>query len=206
MREEYRPIRTGCVIDEAVIVLDRTASRYFLVPGGAQGPSPAPPPHDHQSVLLSWEGDRPPRRDTARQQWITSARTESPAPTRRAGAFSLWRLRCSERRCAAILRRGGLDAGLRWLEDCPKGEVRPSAIDAAVAASFASLRLWSSHDRCLPRSLALARAIRIAGGEARLVLGVTLHPFAAHAWVQDGDTVLNDMLDHVLLFRPILVA
>jgi hypothetical protein len=39
-----------------------------------------------------------------------------------------------------------------------------------------------------------------------LVLGVRMMPFAAHAWVQDGDTVLNDTVDYVSAYTPILVV
>ena len=39
---------------------------------------------------------------------------------------------------------------------------------------------------------------------AQIVFGVTM-PFAAHCWVQQGDVVLNDALDRVLRFRPIMV-
>ncbi|RZM28193.1 MAG: lasso peptide biosynthesis B2 protein, partial [Sphingomonas sp.] len=72
--------------------------------------------------------------------------------------------------------------------------------------SWLARRLWSSRDRCLPRSLALAHALRASGSAARLVLGVALNPFTAHAWVQDGDRVVNDTLDHAALFTPILVT
>jgi hypothetical protein len=37
------------------------------------------------------------------------------------------------------------------------------------------------------------------------VMGVSGRPFAAHCWVQVGDRVVNDTLDHVILFTPILI-
>ena len=39
---------------------------------------------------------------------------------------------------------------------------------------------------------------------AFLVIGVTASPFGAHAWVQIGDVVLNDSVDRVRRFVPIL--
>ena len=44
------------------------------------------------------------------------------------------------------------------------------------------------------------------GIEANLVLGVRRKPWAAHAWVQAGNTVLSDYCDIVRPFTPILVA
>ncbi|WP_454798428.1 lasso peptide biosynthesis B2 protein [Novosphingobium lindaniclasticum] len=60
-------------------------------------------------------------------------------------------------------------------------------------------------DLCLPRSLALLLAAYAEGFRPRFVIGVRNHPFAAHCWVQAGGTVLNDNIDHVRLFTPILV-
>lgn len=87
----------------------------------------------------------------------------------------------------------------------------PCANDASGLArdvgAFASLRLAvRSLDRCLPLSLALAGMAKRRHGEVRLVLGVKCNPFGAHAWVQLGPTILNDHLDAVRAFTPILVA
>jgi len=38
------------------------------------------------------------------------------------------------------------------------------------------------------------------------VFGVKLNPFSAHCWVQAGDIVLNDAIDHVTIHTPILVV
>jgi hypothetical protein len=39
-----------------------------------------------------------------------------------------------------------------------------------------------------------------------LVIGVRLAPFSFHAWVQFGDIVLNDEVDTVRPYTPILVV
>jgi hypothetical protein len=59
---------------------------------------------------------------------------------------------------------------------------------------------------CLLDSLALLHFLRARDGRADLVFGVTASPFSAHCWVQLGDQVLNDHLDRVLAFTPILVV
>jgi hypothetical protein len=77
----------------------------------------------------------------------------------------------------------------------------------AVAKAFdrASL-LMGSHDRCLSRSVALAHALTGRGHSCDLVFGVATEPFAAHCWVQRDGMVLNDRLDHVRVYTPVLVV
>ena len=90
-----------------------------------------------------------------------------------------------------------------------KSRAAQSALEMTQWCGRASetLRLLiSSQDRCLGRSLALANHLARKGCPFSLVFGVKLHPFGAHAWVQQGDLVLNSRLDEVLGYTPILVA
>lgn len=109
-------------------------------------------------------------------------------------------------KAAMRLKVGGLDKTLRGVI-----AVRPPLQDSinqatGAAVAFAELRMTvRALDRCLPLSLALASAAKRRHGEVRLVLGVRCHPFCAHAWVQLGPKVLNDRLDTVHSFTPILV-
>jgi hypothetical protein len=66
-------------------------------------------------------------------------------------------------------------------------------------------RLAKSSDLCLPWSIALVSNLAQYGIFPNLVLGVRMKPYAAHAWVQLDDCVLNDEVDHVRRFTPILV-
>lgn len=59
---------------------------------------------------------------------------------------------------------------------------------------------------CLSRSLALAGTLRGRGHGCELVIGVAINPFQAHAWVQARDTLLNDRLERVRQFTPILAV
>lgn len=78
---------------------------------------------------------------------------------------------------------------------------------AAVATAFARLRhVATTHDRCLPRSLAVARRLLAAGAVPELVIGVKLEPFAAHAWVQCDGWLVNDRVDVVRDFTPIRIV
>jgi hypothetical protein len=205
MLQQGASLHSGCIVDGQLVILDRAQSRYLMAPGGAHEEASTPPPHAGQSILLSWEHDRPLIRRTARESWFALASSEGGLPATRAGPLSLCRLAWLEKRAERRL-RAGVAVGVAFLERTDVGDANLAAQARFVAAAWQSERLWSAQNRCLPRSLALASALRSAGGAARLVIGVRLNPFAAHAWVQDGTIVLNDTLDHVLLFTPILVA
>lgn len=104
-----------------------------------------------------------------------------------------------------LLRFGCLGRALRRVERL-RPPMRDDAEDVTrAAAAFAELRLVvRALDRCLPLSIALAAAAKKRHAGARLVVGVACDPFRAHAWVQLGPTVLNDRLDTVRSFSPIL--
>lgn len=110
----------------------------------------------------------------------------------------------------AGLRRRGLAHQLMRLERVRASSAdrpSPTAKVDAEAAAFAALRRWATPlDQCLPLSLALARRCVAHDPDVKLVLGVKLRPFRAHAWVQRGGTVLNDHVDAVRPFSPVLVA
>ena len=206
MHQSERSQRSGCIVAGQLVVLDRNSSRYLLVPGGAREQKPTPEPHAGQSVLLTWDGGSPLLKRTARETWVYLPKTAAAPEDGKAGLLPLCRLRWFEWKAATRLRRSGLAAGLRLLDHVDADDPDLRAQARLVSAAWRSRRLWSDENQCLPRSIALASALRQEGGSAKLVIGVTLQPFAAHAWVQDGTTVLNDTIDHVTLFKPILVA
>lgn len=77
---------------------------------------------------------------------------------------------------------------------------------AKAIMSFNSTGLaLSAVDNCLVRSLALFRMLATFDIHPDLAIGVTASPFAAHAWLQIGDVVLNDSVDRVRRFVPILI-
>jgi hypothetical protein len=77
-----------------------------------------------------------------------------------------------------------------------------------LVAIFFRLRTWvySACGSCLFDSLVLADFLTRFGAQPVLVLGVHTKPFAAHAWVQCGPWVLNDTVENVEQFVPILRA
>lgn len=82
-----------------------------------------------------------------------------------------------------------------------------TSIEDAVAM-YVRLRsfVFTAHDRCLHDSLALAHFLAGEGLSPTWVVGVRTQPFGAHAWVQHGAVVLNDLHEHVRRFHPILVV
>jgi hypothetical protein len=76
-----------------------------------------------------------------------------------------------------------------------------------VAAAFDRTGYFLGHaDRCLVRSLAMFFMFRSLGVRVDLVIGVRSSPFLAHCWIQHEAMVLNDTVEHVRHFTPILVT
>jgi hypothetical protein len=88
------------------------------------------------------------------------------------------------------------------------GENSSSDLDAMRmrVAVYRRLRLFlfTAENACLFDSLVLARFLRLHGFFPRLVLGVKASPFAAHCWLQQKDTVINDTPEIVRNYTPIM--
>lgn len=83
----------------------------------------------------------------------------------------------------------------------------PVSADAAqrVISAFDQAGLIrTAADRCLPRSIALAICLASRGVRVQLIIGVKIAPFGAHCWVQAGEEVLNETVEEVLRYYPIL--
>ena len=75
------------------------------------------------------------------------------------------------------------------------------------AAHFLSSRaLRGGRDACLKEALALLYHLGERGAAADWVFAVKGAPFAAHCWVQLDDIVLNDSVENVAAYTPIMVA
>jgi hypothetical protein len=74
-----------------------------------------------------------------------------------------------------------------------------------LIAAFDTLRLFYPRPYlCIFDSLALVEFLAGHGLFPEWVFGVTAEPFEAHCWVQGAGTVLNDTLQRVSAFTPIL--
>ncbi|KTE04125.1 hypothetical protein ATE68_00185 [Sphingopyxis sp. H038] len=74
-----------------------------------------------------------------------------------------------------------------------------------VAAAFAVNGIMiRRQDQCLPLSIAFKHLCLARRTPTTLVIGVKLDPFVAHCWIQRDEYVVNDTLERVRLFTPIL--
>jgi hypothetical protein len=74
-------------------------------------------------------------------------------------------------------------------------------------ARFMQLRPWyPRRPVCLFDSLALTHFLLRAGHRAQIVFGVRTHPFAAHAWVEADQHIVNDEQLYCASFTEILRA
>lgn len=88
-----------------------------------------------------------------------------------------------------------------------RGGPRPGADLRRRSLVFRRLLPWSPvQGACLFQAALLLEYLGQAGLSADWVFGVQTWPFRAHCWLQAGPTVLNDTVDRVAGFSPILVA
>ena len=74
--------------------------------------------------------------------------------------------------------------------------------------AFGTLRpfFFTAKDACLFDALALSEFLAGYGVFPRWFFGVQSRPFAAHCWLQMDGVVLNDTVDHVSRYTPIMIV
>lgn len=65
---------------------------------------------------------------------------------------------------------------------------------------------YTVQDECLFDSLTMINFLASYGIYPQLVFGVQMGPFAAHAWVQDGDRIYNGHIFQANAFKPIMIV
>jgi len=208
-----------CAIDSRLLFLDLPRDRYFCLSPAAEA-----------AFCRLWRGDAPEEADRERLRHLartgllieddrataiapcapptmaaTSLLDTSPHTAGAAGralallAFSLARL---ELRTTSIERALARFAGRKLSSGA---DAEPGRVAGIAAAFEANKAIVGTHDLCLPRSLGIAHRLLSVGARPDLVLGVKLGPFLAHAWVQCGDSLVNERLEVARMFTPILV-
>lgn len=209
----------ACIHGRRAIFLNISTSRYFALPDTAneafialsRGYEPSAP----GKLALASLDILVPCSDSRKPPLISAI----PAPntqlvrTTLAGGITLqllaltaqiramFRLRCfslerilrdvaSKRKGVANADRGNRQRDDLWLQ---------------IASAFRSTRnLRPRSGHCLTSSLAFQDLALRCGLDAQLIFGVQSAPFAAHCWVQNGTQLVNDELEYVSSFTPIL--
>jgi hypothetical protein len=79
---------------------------------------------------------------------------------------------------------------------------------AELVGAFLTLRpfFFAAKDACLFDALSLSEFLATYGVFPNWVFGVQSRPFAAHCWLQLDGLVLNDTIEHVERYTPIMVV
>lgn len=211
---------TFCSVSGRLVFLDLRRDRYFCLDGPLESAFQAlltlgEAPEDGVERLVSAGVI-----DRARLGAALMAPQLSPPPTRSlldqppsdtaCGATRVAEVAWRVCRAGIVLRRRALETILERIRlSRPSAGSDPVPLGAimALAAGFSHARRYVPlARRCLLDSLALLDFLGSRRMFADLVFGVRLNPFGAHCWVQSGDMVLNDRLEHTGLHTPILVV
>lgn len=167
-------------VDDPGVADDLVASGLYSVGGAVMQPVRTTPPPRRTSRHVDVSRGRPTEAFQLAGAVLHSRRTF--------GRRSLKQLVADGGRAA--LTRGGSD------EDA-----------ARRAVLFERWLPWApGQGLCLYRAYTLRRFLRAGGVDADWVFGVRTWPFSAHCWLQRDDLLLDDDLDRVGLYTPILVA
>jgi hypothetical protein len=195
-------------VGEDLVLLDVLADRYLCLPaalqaqpcGGRELSADALQRLAAAGLLGSGAASAgPPPRPTMGLPAVMSAKAR-PADWVRLGLSLLDLLSgYAGRSFRQVLQAGA--AGSRLGPAAPSDEV------LRLARVFEDIVVWAPVSRkCLVRSFLLMRFLARAGHRAQWVFGVRAWPFAAHCWVQSGDTVLDDAPDRLARYNPILAV
>ena len=192
-----------CLVGESAIVLELNQDRYFALPrNNLQGSNP--PPSLFTRGILTGSGEIG---STIRPVSVTRPTAALKQSWSRPGSWVGLKAALTMVRAERFLRRHGLASSIHRSQILYQSEVRESAKASEyeqVVHSFHWIdRLFDQNRVCLTRSLAIREMLSRRSLEASLVIGVKLHPFAAHAWIQADNLLISDTLDRVRLYQPI---
>ena len=202
-----------CVVDDRAIFLDVDGDRYFSLPSklnqafvaGLTRPEDVKDEDREHLIRLGIVSDTSTGSSPVRPRLGAPAQAIEPDNPRRL----LVPAAIAQSRMRFRLRRWSFARVIRAEQHRHKADhARAKAFEPSrLYASFCALSAWfGEEDQCLARALAFRMIAMKRGHDATLVIGVKLDPFAAHCWIQDGERLLNDRLERVRLFTPILVC
>ncbi|MEM8935773.1 MAG: lasso peptide biosynthesis B2 protein [Pseudomonadota bacterium] len=112
------------------------------------------------------------------------------------------------------LRFFGLESSIAHLRKSKRGIPDTLNADDKMNTLFALVERYKTlkpvfvktQDNCLFNALFLIEFLAMHGEPAELWIGVRVHDFGAHAWVRQGDILIDDFLHTVAQYKPILVV
>jgi hypothetical protein len=94
---------------------------------------------------------------------------------------------------------------VRKLRNCEIEKKCADLVELVRVFRFLTPLLYTAKDRCLFDSLALVEFLAAYKWFPTWIVGVTTRPFRAHSWVQNEALILNDRLETIELYSPIMV-
>jgi hypothetical protein len=184
------------------VMLDASASasweRVARAPSGAEELDPR-----------DWEFSR----ECVERGYLEAAESASAAPRRVLGPprlpLSVYALYALVMTARALATNGFTTLYRRYatfsssLTHSPDAGARLSQAEAAIGFAENFFTGSVAPNDCLPRSLAIYRILKYAGLQPEHRIGVRLHPFEAHAWVECEGRVIRDTLPYVREFAVI---
>jgi hypothetical protein len=131
--------------------------------------------------------------------------SDKPRPAINSG--HVWHFFSAAAAASKNLRWGSIERTVRTVEDRKSacGNVLESCAITDLFEIFQTLRPYYPRPYlCLFDSLALLHFLARYDVFPLWVYGVTLEPFNAHCWIQAGDFVVNDTVDNVCNYTPIM--
>jgi hypothetical protein len=206
-----------CNVAGRTVFLDAATGRYFCLPPRREPAFAALLSGGADKADIDWFQNRGflTERSTklvggADDTPLVKAPVEAIVPAEHAGSGLIFRVVLTRALVLAKLRTQAFPAIYAELrrDDCRPDRVAEQDIYPAAAKIAAAFRdtdvFFGRTDQCLPRSIAFFHMCRRAGLRPSLVIGVRINPFTAHCWVQADALVLNDTVDQVRVFTPIL--
>jgi hypothetical protein len=187
------PTRTYVAsLGEHAVALDVANDRYLMLAGGGRHARPdGPGPRGGRFIDAGLASRRP-----TVSMWPSHRFRVAPA---------LVSLSCL-RRVENTLEDGSFADLVDLVREAPTTGKPKVPAEEVLGSYFASRPFFSKPWICRLDAPALCLLMRRFGHSAELVFGARLEPFAAHCWAELDGVVLNEPIDYVGRFAPLLAV
>lgn len=203
LRPDRKADLYACLTDDGAIILDLTAERYYTLDmRDVDQPMDAVFFHSREVNLHPGSNDLE----------SLSCVEATPAPLGTSAACLLALLRAII--YVTVTRKlFGTRAVIQHLRRLKRRRARSLSTEAphtlpCITHAFQRFRpfFYTARDHCLLDAIILATYLLYLGSDSRFVVAVRTQPFQAHAWAQSGHYLVDDCLEKIQLFTPILVV